>query len=532
MDKKVTNFFICMFLASMMLFISVAAGFGKSLIGEQSTCSQQFQSVEFYDDGWSMFRHDIKHTGFSNSSGPNTDTILWNYTPPGDNIWFAESSPAVAENKVYIGACEMIGLLPLFGRVYCFDGFTGEIIWDISTGGWVVSSPAVADGKVYVGSLFDGKIRCLDADDGSSIWSYTTSYWVFSSPTVYDGKIYVGSIDYNNNTGEIVCLVSTDGSLIWKYIPNSGVSSSPAVSNGKVYIGSFDGNLYCLNAETGDIIWSFNTGGKVLSSPTISDNRVYVGSINGKIYCLYAENGTEIWSYTTGDSIGSSPAIADGKVYIGSYDTKFYCLDALTGNQIWNYSVGRIVFSSPAIADGKIYVGCGSSFGGGGKINCLDAMTGECIWNYSTYSQVASSPAVVNGKLYVSSQEGSLYCFCDDLPPAKPSRPSGSISGEVGVPYDYSTSTTDPDGNMIKYGWDWNGDKVVDEWTSFHPSGATVTTSHTWQQMGIHVVRVRAEDTVGIQSEWSNPLVVIMPQMQIQKSCNFQVIVTKERVVR
>jgi outer membrane protein assembly factor BamB len=523
MYKKMKNYVICIVILAMFLLVSCTADFCRSKY------NLQYQHAENYDSNWPMFRHDLMHSGFSNSTAPETNTILWSFTPNTDNIWFDQSSPAIFDNKVYIGTCEMRGFVPIFGRIYCLDSFTGEVIWnklilnDLLSG-WIVSSPAVANGKLYFGTLFDGRIHCLDANNGDSIWNYQTSYWVVSSPAVYNGKVYGGSANFSNyNNGEIFCLDVTNGDLIWKYIPDGGVYSSPAIFNNKVYIGSWDGNLYCLNAETGDVIWSYNTGARVYSSPAISNGKVYVGSQNHRVYCIDAENGTEKWNYLTGESVISSPAVAYGKVYIGSHDNSLYCLDALTGSHIWNYSTGSIVFPSPAVADGKVYVGSGSSFGGGGKIHCLNAATGEVLWNLSTYAQVGSSPAVVNGRLYISSQEGSLLCFCDDLPPNKPSKPSGPMSVTVGVIYNYSTSTTDPEVDMVRYGWDWNGDKIVDEWTDFHPSGVTVTISHSWEKAGLYGVRVRAEDTTGLQSEWSNPLPVFAPLVQMQGYVNLHI---------
>jgi outer membrane protein assembly factor BamB len=463
-------------------------------------------------DTWSMFRGNLEHTGFSASTAPNSDTILWSYSPPV-NSWFAESSPAVSNEKVYIGACA-VELNPIAGRLYCLDEFDGSVQWTYSTDAWIISSPAVADGKVYAASFFDGTVHCLDADDGDFVWSYAAAYQIFSSPAVTNENVYIGSVDFQENRGEVLCLDATDGHFIWRYTPGDGVYSSPAVSNGRVYVGSVDGKLYCLNAGNGSLIWSYNTGSWVRSSPAVVNNKVYVGSGNGKIYCLDSSNGDKLWNYTTSDSIGSSPAIADGKLYIGSYDTNVYCLDALTGNHIWNYSTDQSVYASPAVADGKVYVGSGNMSPPAGKLNCLDALTGECLWYLPTDSVAHSSPAIASSKVYMSSSDGSLYCLCDNLPPDKPSRPSGSISGEPGVVYNYSTSTTDPNGDDIRYGWDWNGDKEVDEWTSFYPSGVTVTTSHSWEHMGIRLVRVKAEDTSGFQSEWSKPLLVITPKEQ------------------
>jgi len=71
--------------------------------------------------------------------------------------------------------------------------------------------------------------------------------------------------------------------------------------------------------------------------------------------------------------------------------------------------------------------------------------------------------------------------------------------------YSYSTNTTDPDGDDVKYGWDWNGDGAVDEWTTkFYPSGTIVNRSHVWNTSGIYDVKVKAEDIHGAQSDFSS----------------------------
>jgi hypothetical protein len=99
--------------------------------------------------------------------------------------------------------------------------------------------------------------------------------------------------------------------------------------------------------------------------------------------------------------------------------------------------------------------------------------------------------------------------------PLKPGTPQGPASGKIRKSYDYSTSTTDLDGHNIRYGWDWDGDKKVDEWTSYKNSGATVTTSHTWYSQGNYNIYVIAEDEYGEQSEWSDPLPVSIPKTKI-----------------
>jgi parallel beta-helix repeat protein len=338
---------------------------------------------------WTMFHHNLRHTGCTESPAPRTNQTLWNYTTAGA----VESSPAVADGTVFIGSND--------GNVYALDQHTGAHIWNYTTGGAVKSSPAVADGRVYVGSD-DFNVYCLDASTGAEIWINQTGGIVQSSPAVADGRVYVGSLDH-----KVHCLNASTGEHIWNYTTGGDVLSSPAVAEGKVFAGSgdFDGKVYCLDASTGAHLWNRTTG-YVYSSPAVVAGRVYVGSGNN-VRCLNASTGANIWIYPTGLDVYSSPAVVAGRVYVGSRDNKVYCLDASTGGLIWNYTIGNIIrSSSPAVADGKVYVG---SFDG--RVYCLDAFTGTHIWNYTTGGHVDSSPAVADGVLFVGSNDHVVYAF-------------------------------------------------------------------------------------------------------------------------
>jgi multiple sugar transport system substrate-binding protein len=349
---------------------------------------------------WPMFRHNLRHTGYTESPAPNTNQTQWTYTTSG-NVY---SSPAVADGMVFVGSND--------GNVYALDQHTGAHIWNYSTGSAVMSSPAVADGKVYVGSN-DSKVYALDQYTGAHIWNYTTGGWITSSPAVADGKVFVGSFD-----GKVYCLDAATGAHIWNYSTGGLGWSSPAVADGKVYIGSGDGKVYCLDVATGAHIWNYTTGGWITSSPTVVDGMVFVGSNDGNVYALDQHTGAHIWNYSTGDRVYSSPAVADGKVYVGSRDNKTYCLDASTGTFIWTYTTSNLVSSSPAVADGKVYVGSKDN-----KIYCLDAATGAHVWSYTTGDCVESSPAVADGMVFVGSYDHVVYAF-------------GNV---IRVPEDYST---------------------------------------------------------------------------------------------
>jgi len=96
-------------------------------------------------------------------------------------------------------------------------------------------------------------------------------------------------------------------------------------------------------------------------------------------------------------------------------------------------------------------------------------------------------------------------------PPEIPETPIGEDSGEVGISYIYSSSTNDSNGDQVYYQWNW-GDGSYSDWLGPYESDEIVETNHTWDEKGTYSVRVKAKDTSGDQSDWSEPLEVTMPK--------------------
>ena len=91
-------------------------------------------------------------------------------------------------------------------------------------------------------------------------------------------------------------------------------------------------------------------------------------------------------------------------------------------------------------------------------------------------------------------------------PPNMPTMPSGPGSGKFGRPYRYTTSATDPDGDTLKYTFDW-GDGVTSATRSVR-SGISASSFHTWGKAGTYQIKVMATDSKGATSIWSSRLVV------------------------
>jgi hypothetical protein len=100
-------------------------------------------------------------------------------------------------------------------------------------------------------------------------------------------------------------------------------------------------------------------------------------------------------------------------------------------------------------------------------------------------------------------------------PPEKPGIPQGPLSGNAGVNYTFSTNTTDPDsGDQLYYQWDWgNG---LSDWLGPYTSGQVVEATHKWLIPGDYQVRVKAKDSGGLESEWSDSITIhIIAEPQI-----------------
>jgi len=92
-------------------------------------------------------------------------------------------------------------------------------------------------------------------------------------------------------------------------------------------------------------------------------------------------------------------------------------------------------------------------------------------------------------------------------PPAKPSKPQGPTEGIVNIVYTFSTSTIDPEDDQVSYQWDWD-DGTPLEWTDYYNSGMIVYAHHSWTKAGTYEIRVKAKDSNGYESDWSDSQVI------------------------
>jgi hypothetical protein len=89
--------------------------------------------------------------------------------------------------------------------------------------------------------------------------------------------------------------------------------------------------------------------------------------------------------------------------------------------------------------------------------------------------------------------------------PNTPSRPSGPSSGKMYHEYIFTVSTTDSDGDQLYYLFDF-GEGATSFWYGPYDSGEECNPSHIYHEQGNYQVKVKAKDTSGAESDWSDPL--------------------------
>ena len=96
--------------------------------------------------------------------------------------------------------------------------------------------------------------------------------------------------------------------------------------------------------------------------------------------------------------------------------------------------------------------------------------------------------------------------------PNVPIAPSGPGNGTTGTSYTYVTSATDPDGNKVKYTFDW-GDGTDQSQTGLVDSGSNASASHIWDAAGTYQISAFAMDSRGASSDWSNATEIVINEM-------------------
>lgn|SRR5574337_1113173 len=363
--------------------------------------------------------------------------------------------------------------------------------------------------------------------------------------TPFDGyRFWCYYNPYPPESSEVVWLVRSNDGIIWTDagVTNPVFPAPPGIKSAahpKIFL---DGTTWYLYADGKDLAdgdykifyatasnpegpWAF---GGVVVSPTATWERYTVGSArvmkDGNIWKMWYDNADPSGSFV-GYATAPSPA--------GPW-TKY------SGNPIFGPGASGqwddvAVHHIDVIKDGAQFIMLYTGYGGDGSNSLGIASSYDGL----TWSREKSNPVLtfanepwnsitlyqgtirrVDGNLKIwftgattTALAGAQIGLAEEVqlnnnPPATPGTPTGPTSGSPGVSNTYSVSTTDPDGNQIRYTFDW-GDGTTTT-TALANSGTTVTAAHSWGAAGSYSVQVMATDALGASSGWSAALSVVI----------------------
>ena len=217
------------------------------------------------------------------------------------------------------------------------------------------------------------------------------------------------------------------------------------------------------------------------------------------------------WRCGVGSGTETTPAIAeDGTIYVGGDD--LYAVYP-NGTMRWTFNLGtnRHIFTScPAIAaEGTIYVGVDVGEVTAGEILAVNPNGTERWRKLISDEWCDSSPAIAeDGTVYIGSTGAyygnGLHAFgaIESNEPPNPPVIDGATKGDTGTEYVYKISSIDPDNNPVQFYVDWD-DGTTNDWSYEQASGQRIWLYHTWKNDGTYMIKAKARDVLGFESNWS-----------------------------
>lgn len=370
----------------------------------------------FATDTLLMFRGNPAHTFYGTGPIPDAPRLHWKFrTAQLNNV--VHGRPTTWAGTGWTGTASKLGDYVYVGSpggyVYCFEAFSGRLVWAHRGNGMFKGSVCIYDNKVYMGNT-DNLLRCLDAATGRRVWVFDTGKDLDSSPCVVDGRLYIAG-----ENGYARAIDPLNGKQIWRtflggigpgtLLGSNGSETSPAVADGDFYAATYDGDLFCIDIKDGAVRWKTRTHDDTDASPVVAGDFVYAAAEEkaSHLFCFARETGREVWRYSANTKgFWSTPAVVGNRIWIGGDDMALHCVDAATGKAVWTFKTGGEVWSSPSVVDGRVIFGSRD-----GHLYNVDAASGREIWRQRVDGRIISSPCIVGGYIWIGTATGWFYCF-------------------------------------------------------------------------------------------------------------------------
>lgn len=349
----------------------------------------------------------------------NGKNILWQTPVPRHGY----NSPVIHGRNIFITGADSEKR-----ELYCFDLWTGELLWtaaatgiagsptqmpDVSADTGLAASTVATNGKQVCAIFATGDILCTDME-GKRLWAKNLGvpdnhYGFASSPLMYGNTLI---IQYDNNdASRLIALSASSGRELWSKSRKDKIAwSSPIlakVGSQQAVIVMGNPAVTAYKVSDGEELWRVEClSGEVGASPCTADGIIYAASEYATCVAIRAADGETLWE--AGDCLPecSSPVATKDKLYVATSYGAVCAYDAATGEVVKQHELTTPFYSSPVIADGKVWI-----FSNSGKCYIFSAGKDfRLITSFDTGEQTFATPAFSDSMMVVRSDK-SLYAI-------------------------------------------------------------------------------------------------------------------------
>jgi len=402
--------------------------------GEEASASAYPSAEEIYENwprfrgpgGLGVSRYGDVPTDWDGESGRG---ILWKVKVPlgGHN------SPVVWAGRVFLtGATEEQR------QVYCFDGNSGELLWqqDVDSGavvdaedldvmedtGWAAST-AVTDGRRVCVIFANGDVACFGVE-GRKLWVVNlgppeNNYGHAASLAMWRNLLLVqyDQGNYGEEKSKLIALDVFSGRVAWQVnrpVPNSWATPILIEVGGKTQIITC-GDPFVMGYEvsSGAEIWRAEClSGELAPSPVFAGGFVFAMEPYSALVAVRPDGSGEVtethiaWRAEFSAPDIPSPVANDEFVYTLGTDGVLCCFKVSDGTKVWEQQLEGNFQASPSLVGERLYL-----LGEGGTMLIVEAgagykEVGRCALGERCYA----SPAFMDGRIYIRGVE-NLYCI-------------------------------------------------------------------------------------------------------------------------
>jgi outer membrane protein assembly factor BamB len=361
--------------------------------------------------------------------GKTSQGILWKteIPLPGNN------SPVVWGDRVFLSGAD-----PNNRQVFCFDTFTGKLLWKGDVLGLTkrnekplemsketgYAAPTVAtDGRRVYAIFPTGDLCCFDFK-GKKVWEQNlgrpdNSYGYASSLAMYKNLLLIqydqgGVEDAKSN---LIALDGFSGRIAWQTKRPVGNSwSSPIVAKiGEQYqvITCADPWVIGYNPDDGIELWRANClSGDIAPSPTYANGLVFAIAPYSKLVAIKSDGKGDVtkthiaWVNDEGGPDICSP-LSNGKyVFLMATEGLLQCFNVSDGKKVWEKDLQEYFLASPSLVGNKLYL-----LSEKGVMYIAEAGSEyKQLTKCELGEKCFASPAFTDGRIYIRGIK-NLYCI-------------------------------------------------------------------------------------------------------------------------